>query len=235
VSGAKKAVFFDLGGTLLIMKRDKIFHKVLAKEKRMVSLESVHSAYIKVESSWLSVYGNRAITPDETNEAYRQKDVRVFKELFPDATSEEAERVSLLARESWPQLEKTIPFEMYPDSEPLLKRLAGDGYSLGLVSNAPPDTAKVVEDLGLHQYIGTVVISGIVGFSKPHPEIFRIALRKAGVEPQETIHVGDVYDSDVVGARNAGIQGVLIDREWRQSGLDCPRISNLHEVYGLID
>jgi HAD superfamily hydrolase (TIGR01549 family) len=235
VSGAKKAVFFDLGGTLLIMRRDKIFHKVLAEEQREVSLESVHSAYIKVESRRLSVFGNRAISPEETNEAYRQKDVRVFKELFPDETSEEAERMSWVVRARWPQLEKTIPFEMYPDSEPLLKRLAGDGFALGLVSNAPPDTAKVVADLGLHRYIGTIVISGIVGFSKPHPEIFRMALRQAGVEPHETIHVGDVYDSDVVGARNAGIQGVLIDREGRQSGLDCPRISNLHEVYGLID
>jgi len=232
--GAIKAVFFDLGGTLLIMRRDQIFHRVLAEQHREVSLERVHSAYVKIESSWLSVYGNRAITPEETTEAYRRKDAQVFLELFPDATSEEAERVSSVSRKRWPQLEKTIPFELYSDAKPVLKKLKRDGYALGLVSNALPDTNQIVEALGLKHYLGSVVISGVVGFSKPHPEIFRIALRETGVDPQEAVHVGDVFDSDVVGARNAGITGVLIDRDSSQIGIDCPRIGDLREIYKFI-
>ena len=81
------------------------------------------------------------------------------------------------------------------------------------------------------RYLQHVVISGIVGYSKPHPEIFRIALRLAGIEPSQAIHVGDLYESDIVGARNAGIQGVLIDREGTASNLDCPRIMNLGDIY----
>lgn len=209
----KTTVFFDLGGTLLVMRRDRIFGKVLSEQGRDVGLEAVHSAYVRVESWWLSVYGNRELSPEQTTEAYR---------------------VSKLARQRWPELEKTVPLELYPDAEPLLRRLVEDGYTSVLVSNAPPDTARVVEALGLKRYLKHVVISGIVGYSKPHPEIFRIAMREAGVEPNQVVHVGDLYESDVVGAKNAGIVGVLIDREGTGSQYDCPRIKSLDEVYGFL-
>jgi HAD superfamily hydrolase (TIGR01509 family) len=91
-----------------------------------------------------------------------------------------------------------------------------------------------VEALGLGKYIKHVVISGVVGHSKPHPEIFNIALRRAAVEPQETLHIGDLFEADVVGARSAGIEGILIDREGTQSEVDCPRMSSLAEVYNFI-
>jgi HAD superfamily hydrolase (TIGR01549 family) len=227
----KTAVFFDLGGTLLVMRRDRIFRKVLGEQGRDAELEAVHSAYEKVESWWLTVYGNKALTPEQTNEAYRDLDSKVFLALFPDAGPDEADRVSKLARQRWPQLEKTVPLELYPDAEPLLARLVADGYTSVLVSNAPSDTAKAVEDIGLNRYLQHVIISGIVGYSKPHPEIFRIAMREAKVEPTQVVHVGDLYDSDVVGARNAGIEGVLIDREGTGTQYDCPRIKSLDEIY----
>ncbi len=229
-----KAVFFDLGGTLLVMRRDRVFRNVLAEAGIEVDLERVHSAYVKVESWWLSTYGNRKLTPEQTTEAYRDLDAKVFGDLFPMGTPEETERMSIRARERWPELEKEIPLELYPDTIPLLEKLSKDGFAMALVSNAPPDTGKAVDALGLPHYLKTVVISGVVGYSKPHPEIFRIALRQAGVQPGETIHVGDLYESDVVGARNAGIEGILIDRDGTQTGLDCPRITSLEEVYGYI-
>ncbi len=229
-----KGVFFDLGGTLLVMRRDRIFRRLLQEDGRDVDLESIHSAYVKEDSWWLSTYGKRALSPEATNEAYRDLDTKVFLDLFPQETFEEADRVSRLARERWPELEKGVPPELYPDAEPLLRRLNGDGYSLALVSNAPPDTAKVVEALGLSRYIKAIVISGAVGYSKPHPEIFRIALRQAGVEPHHTIHVGDLYEADVVGARSAGIEGVLIDRDGTKTGFACARVRSLEEVYQFI-
>ncbi|QQG48609.1 MAG: HAD-IA family hydrolase [archaeon] len=226
-----RVVFFDLGGTLLVMRRDKIFSRVLSASGFTVPLESVHRAYVGNEPWWLSRYGNRELTPDQTEEAYREKDAMVFAALFPEERKEKAIEVSKLARSMWPQLEKDIPLELYPDAEPVMEELVNDGYSVGLVSNAPPDTSKVVESLGLDRYASTVVISGLVGCSKPSPEIFRIALRRAGFSPEEAVHVGDVYEADVVGARSAGMLGVLIDRDDTQSGLECPRIRSLLDVY----
>jgi HAD superfamily hydrolase (TIGR01549 family) len=166
--------------------------------------------------------------------AYRDLDAKVYLAVFPGTTPDEADKVSKLVSSRWPEVEKSIPPELYPDAEPLLKRLKADGYSMALVSNAPADTIRVVKDLGLDSYLGPIVISGAVGFSKPHPEIFRIAMRGAGVLPEETVHVGDLYDSDVVGARNSGIRPILLDREGGQKGADCARIESLEEVEGLI-
>ncbi|HUI23809.1 MAG TPA: HAD family hydrolase [Nitrososphaerales archaeon] len=226
-----KAVFFDLGGTLLVMRRDRIFSRVLQEEGRPAELDEIHSAYLEVESSWLSFYGAKVLTADETEEAYRELDQRVFSTLYPKESDSEASRVSRLVRKRWPELETEIPLQLYPDAEPTLRSLLADGYSLGLVSNAPAYTLKAVEALGLKKYLGTVVISGLVGYTKPHPEIFRIALRESGVEAGEAVHIGDLYEADVLGARNAGIIGVLIDRDGSHSDLDCPRVRTLTEVY----
>lgn len=226
----KRAVLFDLGGTLLVMRRDRIFHKVLTEAGYSVSLERIHSAYLSIEPQWLTRYGNKQLSPKETEEAYRVKDTMAFCYAVPER-ADQAPLVSSLATERWPELEKQVPYELYPDAEPLLARLSSEGYLTGLVSNAPPDARKVVEALGLHKYMQSIVISGSVGCSKPGPEIFRLALRDLGAVTQEAVHVGDVFESDVVGARSAGVEGILIDRDGSRGAYDCPRISNLGEVY----
>ena len=113
-------------------------------------------------------------------------------------------------------------------------RLAAEGYTLGLVSNAPPETARLVDQLGLPRYIKHIVISGVVGYTKPNPEIFKIALGLAGADAREAVHVGDLYEADVIGARNAGITGILLDRDGNLPFDDCPRIAGLGEIYGLL-
>lgn len=214
----------------MVMRRDRIFRRVLLEEGHTADLEMIHSAYLAVEPWWLSYYGAKVLTPEETAEAYRRLDEKVFSAVFPGADSSEALRVSRLVRKRWPELESEIPLALYPDAEPTLSMLAKDGYSMGLISNAPADTGKVVAKLGLEKYLDPVIISGVVGYSKPNPEIFRIALKAAGVHPQEAVHVGDLYDADVVGAMSAGVKGILIDRGDSYPNTDCPRIRSLLEV-----
>lgn len=47
---------------------------------------------------------------------------------------------------------------------------------------------------------------------KPHREIFEEALRLSGCVPEEAVHIGDSYDTDIVGARAADIRPVLLLR-----------------------
>lgn len=226
-----RGVFFDLGGTLLVMRRDRIFRKVLAEEGYETPQSAIHSAYVRADSWWLSVYGNRVMTPAETADAYRDLDEKVFSTIYPGRSRAEAVRVSTQVRKRWSELEGEIRLELYPDVEPTLGRLKSDGYSLGLVSNAPAETTETVERLGLSRYLDSVVISGVVGYSKPNPEIFRIAMHELGVVPDQAVHVGDLYDADIVGARNAGLAGVLIDRDSVRLNVDCPWIRSLPEIY----
>ncbi len=66
-----------------------------------------------------------------------------------------------------------------------------------------------------------VVDSGAVGVEKPDPAIFRIALERAGVSAAEAMHVGDLFPVDVVGARRAGLEPVLLDPLGRYADRGC--------------
>jgi putative hydrolase of the HAD superfamily len=85
--------------------------------------------------------------------------------------------------------------------------------------------------LGLSAKLDVVVTSQDAGATKPKPEIFRFALQKAGLEPDEAIYVGDQYEIDVLGAKSVGMKGILIDRPGSHADItDCLRIRNLTEM-----
>ena len=120
---------------------------------------------------------------------------------------------------------------LFDDVVPALTQLKERGLILGLVSNVDHDITPLCDELGLSLLLQVVVTSLDVGFSKPQPEIFREALRQAGVKASEAVYVGDQYQIDVVGARDAGIKGVLLDRgdDFREV-TDCPRIRSLADI-----
>jgi FMN phosphatase YigB (HAD superfamily) len=49
------------------------------------------------------------------------------------------------------------------------------------------------------------------------------------------VHVGDLYAVDVIGAKAAGVTGILIDRENKLPNIDCPRIRSLEELPPLVE
>jgi putative hydrolase of the HAD superfamily len=126
-------------------------------------------------------------------------------------------------------------FVLFDDAEPALAQLKRRGLLLGLISNIDRDLSSTYDELGLSSSLDVLVTSLVVGAAKPDPAIFRAALERAGVHAAEAIHVGDMYHSDVLGARSAGIRPLLIDRDGlHQEISDCPRIRSLGEVVGYI-
>jgi HAD superfamily hydrolase (TIGR01509 family) len=127
-------------------------------------------------------------------------------------------------------------WELVPDGvRPALAALRARGLTLVVVSNANGTLCAHMERTGLHQSFAHVVDSCEVGVEKPDPRIFHIALARAGARPETTIHVGDLYQVDVVGARAAGLRGVLLDETDLHVGADCPRVRSLAELVGQIE
>ncbi|MBF8266993.1 MAG: putative hydrolase of the superfamily [Dehalococcoidia bacterium] len=126
-------------------------------------------------------------------------------------------------------------YALFEDVSPTLDALKGKGLKLGLISNIGGDMEKVCENLGLAKYLDFVITSQDVSSEKPHPAIFLEALRRAQVEPQEAMHVGDQYESDVKGAMAVGIHPVLLDRDGMSTRVqECPRIEGLMELLELV-
>ena len=120
---------------------------------------------------------------------------------------------------------------LFDDVMPALTDLKGRGLILGLISNVDRDITSLLNELGLASLLQVVVTSQDVGFNKPQPEIFREALRQAGVQAAEAMYIGDQYQIDVIGAKKAGMEGVLLDRGGYFAEInDCPRIQSLTQL-----
>jgi HAD superfamily hydrolase (TIGR01509 family) len=96
------------------------------------------------------------------------------------------------------------------DTRESLRQLHAAGFKLGVVSNSEGRVHEALDAAGLRSYFDIVVDSGLVGVEKPDPRIFRLALKQLGVAPDEALYIGDLYDVDVLGARAAGIEAVLL-------------------------
>ncbi len=140
------------------------------------------------------------------------------------------------AFEIWKAVRR-IPYRMerFDDVLPTMDLLKQQGLILGLISNMNSPASELVDNMGLSPYMDLAVTSGEVGVEKPHPPIFREALRRAGVEPAEAVHVGDQPASDIDGAAKVGIQPILIDRDGNHPHFtECPRIDTLMELPSLM-
>ena len=116
-----------------------------------------------------------------------------------------------------------------------LGRLRRLGLSLVVVSNTNGTLRALMARVGLLPAVDLVVDSAEEGVEKPDPRLFQIALEKAGADAQTTVHVGDLYHVDVVGARAAGLRAVLLDSEGLNDGVDCPRVRSLDELADLLE
>ena len=120
---------------------------------------------------------------------------------------------------------------LFDDVVPTLKDVKSRGLILGLISNVERDLTATINELGLPSWLDIVVTSLDAGFSKPQPEIFEEAMRRAGVQPSQAVYVGDQYQIDCVGAERASMKGILLDRGgYYQEITSCPRMRSLIEL-----
>jgi putative hydrolase of the HAD superfamily len=108
-----------------------------------------------------------------------------------------------------------------------LERARSQGLRLAVVSNSEGQLNQLFEQVGLAAHFELVVDSALEGVRKPDPEIFRRALNRLGVAPTDALYAGDIPSIDVVGARAAGMEGVLIDTfDHYPDYTDAPRFAS---------
>ena len=129
-----------------------------------------------------------------------------------------------------------VELGVYEDVELTLRELKDRGYRLIVISNVSSvDNLSIyLSRVGLRDYFEFLIASGTVGFEKPDSRIFELALKKAGVSPEEIVHVGDDYEADYLGAENTGLIGVLLDRRNIHGDKQCRRIIELTELPDLL-
>jgi putative hydrolase of the HAD superfamily len=125
---------------------------------------------------------------------------------------------------------------LYPETPGVLKGLKEQGYELGIISNFDSRLFNVLRGLGIADLFDTITISSLAHAAKPAPKIFQLALDKHAMDPDDAVHVGDSRRDDVDGARKAGLQAVLIERESQlsSSASNIPVIQSLEQLPALL-
>lgn len=93
----------------------------------------------------------------------------------------------------------------------LISKIKEAGISVGVVSNFDGGLEEILKNMKLPEF-DFVLSSYTCGATKPHPQIFQTALKLAGnVKPKHSLHIGDNFELDYLGAKSAGWSAVLVN------------------------
>lgn len=230
-----KAVFYDVGGTLLetVPTLEDFSHRLSQALGTRVDAD-------RLKASFPDLFG--FITEHESQREGRgtawRSDTTV-KQLWVDfyvhsfqkaGVEASLGRLREVASAAYDWYLDPLVWRPFPDVVPTFSAVREAGLKQGVISDWGSDLLGILTHLGLTEYLDFVVSSAVVGWAKPHPEIFLHALARAGVEPGDALYVGDFYVNDILGARSVGIHPVLIDREGTAPPVDCSVISTLAEI-----
>ena len=229
-----RAVFFDAGYTLLCME----------PEQRTNFLQSCDDLGIAIDRGRLDEAVSRAnllLAPRAPGAA-----VAPYSKEAMDAFWTEYNRIVLntcaldadsanFANALYTRFMDRLSWRVYDEVRPLLAKLQARGIQLGVISNWTGDLEDVLRDVGLREHFDFVLDSAIFGHEKPHSEIFREAIRRAGVPVSDALHVGDSPEHDVEGALAFGLKAALLDRDDRFPQFDlAPRLRRLDDLVPLL-
>ncbi len=126
-------------------------------------------------------------------------------------------------------------WSLFPDAKTCLQHLRG--HRLGIISNGPSDEQRMkLIRMGIAEEFAYILISEECRVAKPTIEIFLHACAALGEDPAGAMYVGDRYDLDAEPSRRAGLRGVWLDRQGRQTPEHVPPIiKSLAELPALVD
>lgn len=214
-----KAVLFDAGNTLLFLEYP-----------RLAGALSRATGVVLSAAALAAQAGPAARSLERRDGTDRERGTRYLESLLRLAGVPE-ERMPV-ARDTLLALhrERHLWSGMDPETPAALERLRLAGYRLAVVSNSDGRAAEALAATGLLGAFELVIDSGLVGVEKPDPAIFALALEQMALEAHEALYVGDIYEVDVVGARAAGLEVILLDPYRQHAARDVPTAPSIAAV-----
>jgi putative hydrolase of the HAD superfamily len=222
-----RAVFFDAGNTLLRMNYPVIAEHLTGRGRR-VSAEQVEEAELRAR-----VRLDPLLAPGASTES-RDTVGRYLRFLLEHLGITDEVEIEAIAR--W-RRGYNLPVGLWNQADPsalgALRRVKAAGLIAGVISNSNGSVRSILEETGLAAHLDFVIDSSVVGVEKPDPRIFQLGLSEAAVASAEAVYVGDLYSVDVLGARGAGLDGVLLDPRGYWRPRDCRLAGGLDEAVEL--
>jgi putative hydrolase of the HAD superfamily len=214
-------IFFDVGNTLLFPNRERI-HAPLAERGVTPDPERLRDLECRIKNQ----FDSQMTQDGSTDHSFWWM---FYTQLLDEVgLRDDAVRDQLVEniRQSanWDQIR--------PGTREHLQEI-GARYRTAVISNADGKIEDVLKRCQIADCFRTITDSGLVGYEKPHPEIFRQALQAMRAAPEESLYVGDVYSVDYLGATGAGMQAVLMDVSGAYRNKGLARVESLDELRAL--
>ena len=228
------AVFFDAANTLLYPYPSvgAVYAEVAARYGVTTTAEAVQAAFRR---AWSEVQA----TTDPVRYGVGEPDGRRFWHALVHATFAQValpdDFETFFDELYWLFSQPTV-WRLYPECLTVLRALRRQGYTVGIISNWDIRLLDLLHGLGLMACVQHVSISAVVGWEKPHGNIFTHALEAVGVTPARAVHVGDSLHADVRGARQAGMQPLWLQRDGethRTGARDNDAV--IHDLNGVLE
>jgi putative hydrolase of the HAD superfamily len=230
-----RAVFFDAGETLVhpVPSFHELFSTIVTREGHPRAPEDVVAASSVVMRRFSEAARENALwttSPERSHTFWLDVYERMLTAL--DLPGGDGLRDKLYG--AFTDLSN---YGLFDDVPGVLGALASEGVALGIVSNFEVWLEDLLVSLGVRERFAVCVISGREGIEKPDPRIYRLALDRAGVAPEEAAFVGDNPEFDVDPPATMGMFPVLIDRRGRHERFAGPgvRITDLTDLMSALE
>ena len=227
---ACRAIFFDAGNTLFhpYPSVGEIYAQVASRYGIVQPPDVLQERFHR---HWRNRGGMASLEGPATPGLERRWWRSLVKDVFSEIASDD--RFERFFDELYHTFGQAQNWRLYPEVRETLSRLKSKGFILGIISNWDSRLLALCRQMDLEAYFDFILISAVIGHSKPGEKIFQNALTLAGCAPEEAIHVGDSYQDDYEAATLAGIGAIYLDRTGKSTG-DIPMVSNLKELLSCV-
>jgi putative hydrolase of the HAD superfamily len=182
----------------------------------------VRRCYERIESYLVGERGSRdlyELSLEQMEDLQRRK-ASLLEVPFVSFIRILASRHGLAFRGTWEEIEREFlkaanPIGAVEGARSVLEVLRGEGIPLGIISNSAFSGSALSDqlaELGLREFFDFLISSSDFGLRKPHRYLFEAAARQMRLQTQNVWYLGDRIDTDIAGARAAGMVGVWFER-----------------------
>ena len=225
-----EVVFFDIDDTLVDAAAATRAGAIGVFERYRDRLTGTDERLMQRWNTLLDHHFERYLRGETSFTGQRRARIRGLFGLTPSQMPDsEVDAVDTVYREF-----KEATRRLFPDAIETLDALGC--CRLGVISNGSSARQRQkLAAVGILDRFAVVVISEDIGVAKPHPGIFEAACEAVGASPSACVHVGDRLDVDALGARDAGLTGVWLDRRGTGGApASVPTIPRLSELPALV-
>ncbi|SCY22157.1 putative hydrolase of the HAD superfamily [Nonlabens sp. Hel1_33_55] len=220
-------VFFDLDHTLWDFDRNSkmAYSQIFEEEQLELDLEEFIAIYEPLNLKFWKRFRESEITKEQLR-YQRLKDT--FDACNYKVADDHINRYADLYLDYLPNHN-----HLFPNCLELLDTLKHN-FELHIITNGFDEVqARKMENSGLLPYFKYVLTAETAGIKKPDPAIFERAMKDTGARTDNSVMIGDSYEADILGARNAGLRTIWFTNDSTQAGKESI-VADLKEIQSLL-